>query len=222
MDEAKSLVNMAVSATFAAMFLAAAVGLVALGYALWGFYAREEAANQRLSDYANYSAFDNTTVRGQEVAQLISDADGEFFVMIFNGKDSTTAGEVHSIDDMTLDNTDPVAVYTGSSWTEDYVIDIRDTDANCTTIKSALSRMYSNNGLKVSAIKATAQIQIDDSNAWSLTDLQKLFLDQTKLGNPNTQGYYAAFKSTLIYEEDGTADIIGVVLVRQGTSTNQF
>lgn len=229
MDEAKSLVNMAVAAMLAAMFLGATIGLVGLSYMLWSYYSREDAANQKMSDYANYTAFDNTTVRGQEVAQLISDADGDFFVMVFDGtKGSPDVDGNYSINTMGVSGTKPVLLYTAGTgtWMSDKLIQVDDTFSNNSTVTNLLTRLQTYNGMRIGSISATHNLTPDDS-----TDhIQALFLksntglgeNQRNLGVPNKDGYYAAFKSTLIYDDDGTTDILGVVLVRQAAETNRF
>lgn len=229
MDEAKSLVNMAVAAMFAAMFLGAAIGLVSISYMLWSYYSREDAANQKMSDYANYTAFDNTTVRGQEVAQLISDADGDFFVMIFDGrKGSPNADGNYSIDTMDISSAKPVLLYTAGAgtWMEDKTIQVDDTFSNNQTVERLLNKVKSMNGTRIGSISATHKLTPNDS----IDHIQALFLksdtgmaeNERNLGLPDKDGYYAAFKSALIYDDDGTTDILGVVLVRQAAETNQF
>lgn len=227
MDEAKSLVNMAVAAMFASMFLAAAMGLIGLSYMLWGYYSREDAANQKMSDYANYTAFDNTTVRGQEVVQLIADAEGDFFVAIFDGIKGPSVGGKYSIDNMSV-NSKPILLYTAGAgtWMGSKRIVVDSSSNTNQTLRNLLSAI--DNYDTVDAIESSASIVFtpDTDN----DTIQTLFLSKDedatpsgrRLGIPDKGGYYAAFKSTLIYDDDGTSDILGVALVRQAEGIDQF
>ena len=81
-DEAKTLIHMSVSAIIASVFLALAVGTIGIGYILWGYFSRQENAASAMSSYVNFTAYDNSTVRGQEVVQLIEANEDIFDAMI--------------------------------------------------------------------------------------------------------------------------------------------
>ena len=95
MDEANTLVNMAITAMLSAMFLGVAVGVIGIGYMMWGYFARQDAANKAMSAYAHFTSYDNTTVRGQEVLQLLENDDNIFVVIM-------QAGSGTNINDMTI------------------------------------------------------------------------------------------------------------------------
>lgn len=220
MDEAKTLVHMSVQAILAAMLLAAATGLISLGYLMWSYFSRQDAANQRMATYANYTAYDNTTIRGQEVIELL-ESDLDVFVLIYEDINSV---ENHSIDDATTSTSKLLAIHTGSDGhVTNFPLKDIDTENVNSACKSALE-----------AAKGTNQTPNDLARANSskvlplgYNDLVKEFTQSTNsaynLGaqrrSPQTgqlieTGSYAAFKSALVYDNDNTTDVVGIILIR--------
>ena len=223
MDEGKTLVNMSVSAMFTSMFIAAAIGLIGIGYMMWAYFSRQEAADQRMSDYANYTSFDNTEVRGQEVLQLIESND-DIFVMILQGdsSDSEYCG---------IELSAHVFLYAPY----DYMYDNDYSNLDCTneigTCSESLEYIKNQGKLR----RVTSEYDLGN---YSHSQLVSLFthsddLQVTPVGSPTQiikglgalceaddgnlveSGSYAKFRSTLVYDE-GTSDIAGIILVRPG------
>lgn len=211
MDEAKSLVHMSVSAIFAAMLIAAAISLIGIGYTIWAYFSRQDSANSRMSEYSNYTAFDNTTVRGQEVMQLIS-SDLDVFVVIL---EDTTSSE-HSIDNITSVSSTPIAISTSDSY-EDFVpssIDMS-TDNAIVTCSTALSRFQSI-GDKLGTLADSRNLK-DASHDELVQEFTSGKLAQQAVNSSGSlieTNSYAAFKSVLVYDSDNTADVVGIILVR--------
>lgn len=209
MDEAKTLVHMSISAIFAGMILAAAVGLVSVGYTMWSAFSRQDYANQRMSDYANYTAFDNTTIRGQEAIQLIKMAEEEdFFVLIYT---STTGTEM---DNLTVASTCYCYV-PENSVALNFDNKKIDTVNSNVTLKNALTRFK--NGSTVKSLYTSKPISSTDTSY-----LTTQFLNKSYFGNPSIDNTYAAFKSVLVYDNDSTTDIAGVILVRESKTTTKY
>ncbi len=229
MDEAKSLVHMAVSALFASMILAAAVGLIHIGYSMWSYFSRQETANERMSTYANYTAFDNTTVRGQEVIQLI-ESDPDLFVVIFND----TKTSLHSIDNMSTDASNADSYYYPDlSGIKDYDLSLVNTVNTNVSCKAGLSALRGT-GTFESKFPSTSAKYL---NNYDYNKLVTIFTSsKTSVGGMPTlgkpvvndanqlieSGSYAAFKSSLVYAEDGTTDVVGVVLVRENAYVDEY
>lgn len=198
MDEAKTLIHMSVSAIIASVFLALAVGTIGIGYILWGYFSRQENAASAMSSYVNFTAYDNSTVRGQEVVQLI-EANEDIFVIIFDGVGS---------------DADNLAIGTkAASWVKvgGYAATIppntiMNTVNSLPTYNNALSKMHNftniENGVAV-------DLSVYNLVGKDYTYLQAFMLDQFGTSSKN----YAAFRSCLVYD-DNSADVIGVLLVR--------
>lgn len=214
MDEAKTLVHMSISSIFAAMFLAAAVGLIGVGYMVWSYFSRQEAANQRMADYANYTAFDNTTIRGQEVLGLL-ESDLDLFVIFCDGKSNN-----HSIDNMNT-ITPKFVYYDNVTGVSDFKLDSIAVTTNVNvTCENALKRIkQQTNKIPSNLFSDNAKVLNNKSHSQLiefLTDtthgMGAIRLDNN--GNVFNTNSYAAFKSTLVYAEDGTTDVVGIILVR--------
>lgn len=221
MDEAKTLVHMSVSAMFASMFIAVAVGLIGIGYMMWAYFSRQDAADQRMSDYANYTSFDNTVVRGQEVLQLIESND-DVFVMILQGDCS----DIKCCD---IKSNSKVFLYTPYSYMYNTDFSNLDTSNEIVTCATSLEYIkdkrrlptvdpeynlgnYSHSQL-VSLFTHSNALQVtpEGSSPKNIKGLGDLRTDSN--GNLVESGSYAKFMSTLVYDE-GTSDIAGVILVR--------
>lgn len=228
MDEAKTLVHLSISAIFSAIFLAVCIGLVTTGAILWSIFSRQDAANAAMHSYARFAAFDNTTVRGQEILQLVESKD-DIFIIILEG---TRNGSSNSIDDMSIDNNDH-SIY-----------------VKLPTLAEAREYDFTNDQFRVNNTNATLQraqqfckSQIGKPtyrgrtlNGKSHEELIHLFttthIDPVLgLGRPDydpatdtvlNSGTYAAYKSMLVYDTDSTSDVIGIVAVREAPGITTY
>ncbi len=219
MDEAKALVHMSIAATFAAMLIAAAVGLISLGYTMWAYFSRQDTANSRMSNYSNYTAFDNTTVRGQEVVQLL-ESDLDVFVVIF--ADTTTSS--HTLDEVTSITGYPIAAGC-TEYYSDWVPRDKGIQASnsITTCRTALSsfKNYTNTPWYM----AGKENKTKNLKLMSYDKLVEEFtsgiLQKPVAGVANSNSY-AAFKSVLVYEDDSSTDVAGIVLVRENDKVTGY
>ena len=207
MDEAKTLVNMAITAMLSAMFLGVAVGVIGIGYMMWGYFARQDAANKAMSAYAHFTSYDNTTVRGQEVLQLLENDDNIFVVIM-------QAGSGTNINDMTINTGKKMYLWANSDYNKNfklkqaYVNNTSLTSNAIPTCQRMLQAIYQWTDPQHPAIGS-----IEDISNKTDTDLERLFLDPNELGIGDND--FAAFKSTLIYADDSSSEIAGVVLMKQ-------
>ena len=207
MDEAKTLVNMAISAMLSAMFIGAAVGIIGIGYLMWGYFARQDSANNAMEKYSYYTTYDNSTVRGQEVLQLIENNDDIFVIIL-----QASAGGNMDILEVSPSNRAYVW-YKSANGAKfplhtEYIKNTSLTSNSIKTLNNALKLVYQWTDPTHPNVGS-----ITDLHGYNSTDLQKIFLDRTKLGTQDNN--YAAFKSVLIYADDSSSEISGVVLVKQ-------
>ncbi len=225
MDEAKSLVHMSVSSIFAALFLAAALGLIAIMYMLWAYFSRQDAANQRMDYYSNLTAFDNQTIGGADVLGLLSHADEYGVFVIF--LDDTDSSDV-------FDSATNVSVHSNK-----YVFFDPDGQGGYSKVKqatyanqiplcnSAINTIYSfmGSGTYTMTDLATAG-NVINLHGQSKAQLIQLFTksEDSGLGSltPGASDSYSAFKSCLIYANDGTTDVAGVALIRASSAVTNF
>jgi len=230
MDEAKTLTNMAISAILASLFLSAAAGLIALGYNMWSYFSRQDAANNKMSDYVNYTAFDNTTVRGQDVISLL-ESDLDIFVIVTLGWGKDT--DIENLE----------SVYTVEAVYTSDVADVANFDfsridsssySNVTSMKSI--KAVQNYGGTPQGFLDNYENIIDLNKAVESNNLVKIFTT-TWMGFPefglgradydadegaataNDPNEYDIFKSTLIYNPDVPSEIIGIILTQPSYAT---
>lgn len=226
MDEAKSLVNMSVSAIFAALFLGAALGLLAICYMMWAYFSRQDAANQRMDYYSNLTAYDNQTIGGADVLSLLSHADdyGIFVIFLDDTDNSSTV----------FDSANSVAVHTSKYAFYDpdgqgaYSFVKQPQYANAIPVcNNAVNAVYSymGSGTKTMHDLETAS-SVVNLHGRTKADLIQLFTKSTSdgLGSLTTGSVdtYAAFKACLIYANDGTTDVSGVALIRANSAVTNF
>lgn len=226
MDEAKSLVNMSVSAIFAALFLGAAIGLLTICYMMWSYFSRQDAANQRMDYYSNLTAYDNQTIGGADVLSLLSHADDYGIFVLFlddtdNSQsvfDSATSVAVHS---------NKYAYYDPDGQGAYSVVKQAQYDNAIPVCNSAINSTYGylGNGTKTMHDLEVAGT-ITNLHGRTKVDLIRLFTKSTAdgLGSLTTGATdtYAAFKACLIYANDGTTDVAGVALVRANSKVTNF
>lgn len=236
MDESKTLINMSVSVMFSGLILAAAVGLVTIGYSLFSYLSNQDQANKRMHEYIDYTSFDNTVIRGQEAVQLIQ-SDYDIFVIIYNGKEfnDPTKGSIRDVKStMTTgfdgsETNNPVAVYTADvRGIRDFDLTHVDITSTDITGRTALNNLKS---LNTTPMDLKTRTGVEDLSTWKYSKLVSAFTDsKDQFGKPlrDNNGIkiqsssYAAFHSSLVYAEDGTTDVVGVVLVREPYDTLSY
>lgn len=223
MDEAKSLINMFLSAMLSASIIMVSVGAIGIGYTIWSRFEHQDETSKAMAEYSNYTAYDNTTVRGQEVMQLIED-NNEIFVIILQ----SVSG--NSMNDLTIGSGKKAYVWCHDAacarfeLSQAYARNNSLTSNSNKTCQRALQSIYTwtyptSGGSGCSTLE---QINYDGANYIKVnpTDLQNMFLDPNVLGTGDND--YAAFKSVLIYADDTSNSIAGVVLVKQNSTTTEF
>ena len=234
MDEAKSLVHMAVTTIFSSMFLYAAVGLISVGLILWAAFSKQDAANQRMENYANYTSYDNTTVRGQEVVQLL-ESDLDVFVLIYDGTNPVSG----DINNMSVGDLRAV-YYPDVTGVKDFDLTKIDASNSNVTCKNALTKTKSllgtpeelggepgANQLNLNSYSYSALIKAftTSNDTWTQRGENGVMLGKLTKDATNTlieSGSYAAFKSVLVYAETGTTDVAGVILVREALDVTVY
>lgn len=227
MDEAKSLVSMSLQAIFAALILAVAVGLIGTGYKLWEYFSRQDAANQEAAEYAEFAAYDNTTLRGQEVVELLSRTarESDLFVIIYEDSRS----DAHDIDHCVVNKV--LACYPGqSAYTKNFNFTKMTHYSKSTGV--TLGKLYAkaiNDAKSPLSTFNSGGIQKLDV---SYSDLVKIFTTSMQGTNADVtqplgqkvkdtindteieSGAYAQFKSAVVYSPDQSHEVVGVLLCK--------
>ena len=251
MDEAKALSHMAITTMMAAMFLGIIVGLLSLGGLMWKSMAREEEANDRIRNYADYAAYDNKVVKGQDIVKLMEEHYDDIWVMVFNGP-TDGSGKIKA--DCTLDNmgtyttcpSPTITMYKQGYYSGNYIINTKTFTGNSNpTLKSLQDVLPGQvNGKSVQDYVSFTNITPADTtsttvkgNCYELaasgnyTALQNLFLNNENLYRLDRLddagetvaygvGTYAPFLSMLVYDNDNTTDVVGVIFVRESTNVD--
>lgn len=226
MDEAKSLVNMSVSAIFAALFLGAALSLLTICYMMWAYFSRQDAANQRMDYYSNLTAYDNQTIGGADVLSLLSHADDYGIFVIFL-EDTDSGQAVFDSANSTAIHQTRYAYYDPEGQGAYSVVKQSQYSNAIPVCNSAINSVYSymGSGTKTLHDHEVAGTVVNLHNKTKV-DLIRLFTKSTADGLGSlTNGAtdtYAAFKACLIYANDGTTDVSGVALVRANSAVTNF
>ena len=216
MDEAKSLIHHALAAMFASLILVAVMSLITLGNMMWRAFADQAESNRRLEEYAKYAAFDNQEVRGQDIISLIHDTVGTPFIAIV-GPSSTNHNQYMPIH-TTFTNTD-LGFNLKNTFTSlglqgmgnietlgDFAEEI-DTNFDPNNPINKVMNDDPNNPETLPKIINNCS----HNTPLSYTELQAWFLNRGYL-HSNVSGYMP-YKSYLIYEDDYSTDIVGILFI---------
>ena len=222
MSEAKTLVHMAITAMFGAVILSCALGLIYVGYNIWSLFSKQEQVNKIMQDHAQYSAFDHTVVRGQEVLSLISATKGELFILCI-GDDSKDKNKF----------TREFVVYNANSlppcnWEDLDITAKNNSNAyNLFSAETANTQGKSVNGfIEDFALSVGTGLswQFGDDHEPSLEDIQKNLINQGTYtlkkdadGTSTEELGYAKYNSFLVYESADSSDIVGIILVEDSS-----
>lgn len=225
MDESKHLVHMSLSAIFSALILAVVAGLIFLGYQMWGALERQDTANERIRNYTMYSAFDNTTVRGQEVVQLMEEHSDDIFILIYEGKSNPSSNHIDTMSDC---GTSPIACMIKNTNPDGYLERYTINDANKTensnlALNAAINNLPTGSSLYDYQQDLSVVNFYNDAKSGNYNALSDAFLNPNILGKDTGNGSsFAAFKSAIVYDNDNTSDIIGVVLVKEAPGITEY
>lgn len=218
MDEAKTLVYNSVSALFTAMLLGAVFALISVGYMMWTYFSRQDAANARLSYYSNLTAYDNQTLSGADVLSLLSHADEYGLFVIFfdsNPGSETVFDNVNSVSwhdqKFVFYDPDGDAAYN--------LVDPPNFENSLPICDAAVDQVVTMLGSgSINNLSGATNL-----HGLSKAQLIELFTTNTTdgLGSLTSDGY-AAFKMALVYANDGTTDVSGIVAVRANVGIEDF
>lgn len=222
MDEAKSLVNMAVAAMFSAVIIMCAVGLIYTGYSMWSLFSKQEQANTIMKEHAQFSAFDNTDVRGQELTSLMLETQGDPFVLVYEMENNAN--------EPTLDyySISAATTYT-PMWNLSYETASNSTDNTVNTawnlIKSKL-QTDGNDTTTISDYVTGTGISWDTNSSVTLADITnemkthfiaKGSFETTRMddqGNYERENSYGKYHAFLVYDEGNSSDIVGIIAIK--------
>lgn len=202
MDEAKSLVHMAITALFGVLILAAVLALISVANIVWRAFSRQNDANRSLREYSKYSAFDGTEVRGQDVIALLHDTQGSPYVIMVDSSNNTRMVAYNTVELQTsINNSIPT---TAHAYDEVYAILSHITAGQQTVRIENLVTTLNNNG------GAGVFDYTDAATSPQYSAVQEFFLER---GNAisGTAGYMK-YKSYVLYDGDNSTDIVGILL----------
>lgn len=203
MDEAKTLVQHFLSALFGVLVLAAVVALLTVGNLLWRALSRQDDANRTLKEYAKYSAFDGTTVRGQDVIALLHDTQGDPFVIIADKDNKPVLTAINGVTkDFDAANYDDDSHDMGALVLKDTLIGQNPTRLDCLGNSNTKHLIYMDG--------------TTDETTWYTPEyakVQQWFLDRGQEAS-GVSGYLE-YKSYIIYDGGSSATIVGFILVEQ-------
>lgn len=202
MDEAKSLVHMAITALFGVLILAAVLALIAVANLVWRAFSRQNDANRSLREYSKYSAFDGTEVRGQDVIALLHDTQGSPYVIMVDSNNSPKMVAYNQVELPTpINNSIPT---TPNAYDEVSAI-LASLTAGQQTVKIENLVSAINNTGGTGAFDYT-----DAASSPQYSMVQEFFLERGNIVS-GTSGYMK-YKSYVLYDGDDSTDIVGILL----------
>ena len=230
MEEAKTLLHHALTAMFAVLILGAVMSLISLGYMMWSAFSKQDATNQRLKDYAKFSAFDNTEIRGQEVIALLHNTQGSPWVMVIEETKETSTGTykyepvniIFTIADSSIVFNDSVINAQSSTIVEERLKDSKIKNKSILSLASTLSGKVEAD-IKGDTLlykpneplhkQKTAMNFTSDASRPSYSEIQQWFLDRGALASGGSVGGYLPYTSYLVYEDSNSTDIMGIIVI---------
>lgn len=226
MEEAKTLVHHALTAMFAVLILGAVMGLITLGHMMWSAFSNQDAANTRLREYAKYSAFDGTTVRGQEIVALLHDTQGSPWVLIAD-ESNAPINIIFTVADASYSFTDPIVGAQVQAEVSNVISHDFTKNKSILTLAKDLSTFVANidGNARIhesGSYEKTAMNFSSSNSRPTYSEIQEWFLERGAIAsksaeNPEGISGYLPYKSYLVYEDSVTTDIIGIILVEQTT-----
>ena len=219
MDEAKTLFHMSISAMFAALLLGAIMAVLGFSYLMWSYFSKQDQANSKMAQYANLTAFDNTTLRGSEVESLLTYADTlGIYVIFFDSTSTNVLLNEHTA------LTAPIYYYANPQDSAYNIISSAPATPNTIPVcQAAIMKTVSCIGTGGDRYpKSPASNLGTDLYGLSRKDLVRLLTTSTELGDPKNEGSYGVFKSTLIYSGDTASDVVGIALVRANSYVTNY
>ena len=222
MSEAKTLVHMAITAMFGAVILSCALGLIYVGYNIWSLFSKQEQVNKIMQDHAQYSAFDHTVVRGQEVLSLISATKGELFILCIgdDSKDKTKFTRefvVYNPNSLPPCNWEDLDITAKNNINAYDLFSAETADKQGESVTNFIGDFATKVGTGLSW-------QFGDTTEPSLEDIQKNLINQGTYilkkdadGTSHTENGYAKYNSYLVYESADSSDIVGIILVEDSS-----
>lgn len=223
MDEAKSLVNMAVAAMFSAVLIMCAVGLIYTGYSMWSLFSKQEQANTIMKEHAQFSAFDNTDVRGQELTSLMLETQGSPFVLIYEMENTS--------DEPKLDyySISAATTYT-PMWDLSYETTSNSTDATVNNAWKLIKSKLQTDGNDLTTISDYVTGRCNENVSWSgssnlakiTEDMKTHFIakgsfETTRMddqGNYERENSYGKYHAFIVYDEGNSSDIVGIIAIK--------
>lgn len=222
MSEAKTLVHMAITAMFGAVILSCALGLIYVGYNIWSLFSKQEQVNKIMQDHAQYSAFDHTVVRGQEVLSLISATKGELFILCI-GDDSKDLNKFtrefvvynpNSLPPCAWQDLDITAKNNSNAYDKFSDATVNNQDSSVTDFIKTFAE--SGDALKWEFGGATEEPSLEDIQK-NLINQGTYTLKKDADGTSTEELGYAKYNSFLVYESADSSDIVGIILVEDSS-----
>ncbi|MCM1215117.1 MAG: hypothetical protein NC548_11425 [Lachnospiraceae bacterium] len=203
MEEAKSLVHMAITALFAALILAAVLALITLGNIIWRAFSNQNDANRRMREYSKFSAFDGTEVRGQDVIALLHDTQGSPYILIVDQSYKpimTACDDVSGLDALNS------SIPTTPNASDEVVSILASVCGGQTKLVNGVASEIAASPNKYVACYDYSTTAV----APTYSAVQEFFLARgEKLSGVSG---YTKYKSYILYDGDNTTDIVGILM----------
>lgn len=188
-SEVKSLTSIMLDIICVIALIGALTAVVVLNQDLWRQQERQDMANTTMAEYAEYAAYNDCEIRGQELVNLIKSTEGAPFVIIY---DNTAV---------------PIMITCKGSYLNSYNVQ----DFTASTSDANLAAVFALFKTNYAATSSWASIGANnyldfESNVPTSTELQERYIRRGADG-----ASYRSYKVTLIYESNTDNTVVGVI-----------
>lgn len=186
-NEIKTLAEWLLDAIFAIAVIALLSLLIVYVLRFNDVLVRRQSSKQAMQSYAEYVAYSNATVRGQELLALASDTQGDPFILIY--KDSNCVAAIYN------DESEHTEVWDFST---DAVSSI--TDSGTRSVASAAVSTLQGNNVGLSSVFNGSTVSLD---ATSINQIQTWLLSR---GGSK----YKSYNTALLYDAESSV-VVGII-----------
>ena len=195
-DEIKDMAIAIFDMIFAVGLISAVAVTIMFSTSIWSVVTAQEHASESMRNYAKYVAYDDTTVRGQELINLFSETHGDPFIAVVEGGDVIALS--YNVD------SDAIVTEIGNGGVLNFSYSANpEVTAAITAVENELSHGFNNWASNVHADDLC--LDWDANSTTYIEDVQKWLLET------RGSGKYKTYQTALLYDSDSSDTVIGIV-----------
>ena len=188
-SEVKSLTSIFLDILTAIALIGAITAVIMLNQDLWRQQERQDMANATIAEYAEYAAYNDCEIRGQELVNLLKSTEGSPFVVVY---DNTAT---------------PLMITCRGSYLNSYNVQEFAASTADANLAAVVALFRTNFAATSSWATIGAGNYLDfELNVPTSTELQERYIHRGVDG-----ASYRTYKVTLIYESNTDNNVVGII-----------